>query len=570
MAPSSNEVDQKLSRSALVALVVGSMVGSGIFALPASFGRVTGVLGTMIAWVIAGTGMLMLAFVFQTLSRRRPDLDAGIYAYAKAGFGDYIGFASAAGYWTGCCLADVACLILIKATIGQFLPVFGDGTTAAAIASASLLVWCIHFLVLRGIKGAAALNTVATYAKIIPILLFIGVAFVVLDPGLISQNFWGTEQPSVAAVSEQVRNTMLLTVFVFVGVEGASVYSRYARDRSDIGFATIAGFLSVLCLLVLVTLLSYGVMTRQELTGLPTPSMAGVMEAMVGRWGAVFVSVALLISILGNYLSWSLLAAEVLHSAAVNRTMPSFLARVNAHQVPSRRALADELRHPGISSGHLVCRVCVYARLEDDERNDADPLFSGRGLRGQAGLARQLLPCRRTGPHGRRSTRGCRNAVRDRHDLRRRPEIPAAVVDTLRAGNVAVLSRQAREQGSNFQAVRGHHLCRGRACRLCRHLRADDRRDLDLKSCWSNGGGHDCPNRLRRADAGRMDCDPGGAAVACAIGRTGRIRPNVCRNHARCREYQMASNTKTKPTKHRYWRHRGGSHPHYGSRRIRT
>ena len=235
----------------------------------------------------------------------------------------------------GCCLADVACLILIKATIGQFFPVFGDGTTPVAIASASLLVWSIHFLVLRGIKGAATLNTIATYAKIIPILLFIGVAIVVLDPGLISQNFWGTEQPSVAAVSTQVRNTMLLTVFVFVGVEGASVYSRYARDRSDIGFATIAGFLSVLCLLVLVTLLSYGVMTRQELTGLPTPSMAGVMEAMVGRWGSIFVSVALLISILGNYLSWSLLAAEVLHSAAVSRTMPSFLARVNVLQVPT-------------------------------------------------------------------------------------------------------------------------------------------------------------------------------------------------------------------------------------------
>ncbi|WP_426608772.1 amino acid permease [Bradyrhizobium sp. McL0616] len=278
MAPSSNEVDQKLSRSALVALVVGSMVGSGIFALPAAFGRVTGVLGTLIAWVIAGTGMLMLAFVFQTLSRRRPDLDAGIYAYAKAGFGDYIGFASAAGYWIGCCLADVACLILIKATIGQFFPIFGDGTTPAAIASASVLLWGVHFLVLRGIKGAATLNTIATYAKIIPILVFIGVALLVLDPDLISQNFWGTVQPSVAAVSSQVRSTMLLTVFVFVGIEGASVYSRYARDRSDIGFATVTGFLSVLCLLVLVTLLSYGILTRQELTGLSTPSMAGVIH----------------------------------------------------------------------------------------------------------------------------------------------------------------------------------------------------------------------------------------------------------------------------------------------------
>ena len=334
MASSSNEADQKLSRTALIALVIGSMVGSGIFALPSSFGRATGALGAMIAWVIAGTGMLMLAFVFQTLSRRKPDLDAGIYAYAKAGFGEYIGFASAAGYWIGCCLADVACLILIKATIGQFFPIFGDGTTPTAIAAASMVLWSVHVLVLRGIKNAAALNTIATYAKIIPILIFIAVAVVTVDPQLFWQNFWGTEQPSVATISTQVRNTMLLTVFVFVGIEGASVYSRYAKDRSDIGIATVLGFLTVLSLLVLVTLLSYGVMPRQELGGLATPSMAGVMEAMVGRWGIIFISVALLISILGNYLSWSLLAAEVLHSAAINRTMPTFLASENKHQVP--------------------------------------------------------------------------------------------------------------------------------------------------------------------------------------------------------------------------------------------
>lgn len=333
MAPSPN--DPNLSRSALVALVIGSMVGSGIFALPAAFGRATGALGAILAWIIAGSGMLMLAFVFQTLSNRRPDLDSGIYAYAKAGFGEYIGFAAAVGYWIGCCLADVACLILIKATVGQFFPIFGDGTTPTAIVSASLLVWGVHFLVLRGVKGAAALNTIATYAKIIPILIFIVVAIFALDPRQYSQNFWGTEQQSVGAVTAQVRSTMLLTVFVFVGIEGASVYSRYAKDRSDVGIATIGGFLAVLSLLVLVTLLSYGIMPRQELAGLATPSMAGVMEAMVGRWGAVFISIALLISVLGNYLSWSLLAAEVVHSAAVSRTMPSIFARVNAHQVPA-------------------------------------------------------------------------------------------------------------------------------------------------------------------------------------------------------------------------------------------
>jgi arginine:ornithine antiporter/lysine permease len=127
---------------------------------------------------------------------------------------------------------------------------------------------------------------------------------------------------------------MLVTVFVFVGIEGASVYSRYAKDRNDVGIATILGFLGVLALLVLVTMLSYGILLRPELAALATPSMAGVLEAIVGPWGKIFISVGLLISVLGNYLSWSLLAAEILHSAAVNRTMPSFLAHENAKKVP--------------------------------------------------------------------------------------------------------------------------------------------------------------------------------------------------------------------------------------------
>jgi arginine:ornithine antiporter/lysine permease len=127
---------------------------------------------------------------------------------------------------------------------------------------------------------------------------------------------------------------MLVTVFVFVGIEGASVYSSHARNRDDVGVATVLGFLGVLCLLVLVTVFSYGILLRPELAALANPSMAGVMEAIVGPWGRIFVSVGLLISIAGNYLSWSLLAAEVLHSAARHHTMPSFLARENGNGVP--------------------------------------------------------------------------------------------------------------------------------------------------------------------------------------------------------------------------------------------
>ena len=200
----STSQDQKLSRGALIALVVGSMIGSGIFALPSAFGRSTGGLGALIAWAIAGIGMLMLAFVFQTLSRRKPDLDTGIYAYAKAGFGDYLGFVSAVGYWIGCCLADVACLVLIKATLGLFFPVFGDGTTVTAIVAASVLLWAVHFMVLRGVKEAAALNTIATVAKIVPIALFMVVAIAAFKADIFALNFWGGEEPQLQHVANQV------------------------------------------------------------------------------------------------------------------------------------------------------------------------------------------------------------------------------------------------------------------------------------------------------------------------------------------------------------------------------
>jgi len=310
------------------------MIGSGIFALPAAFARATGGFGALIAWLIAGIGMLMLAFVFQTLSQRRPDLDAGIYSYAKAGFGEYLGFNSAFGYWAGCCLADVACLILIKSTLGAFFPIFGDGTTPVALLSASLLLWGVHWLILRGVRQAAFLNTVATIAKIVPIFLFIVFVVIGFRSDVFALNFWGGEDHDLGSLFHQVRSTMLVTVFVFVGIEGASVYSRYAKRREDVGLATVLGFIGVLCLLVLITMLSYGVLLRTDLGNMRNPSMAGVLEAIVGPWGAVFISVGLLISVLGNYLSWSLLAAEVLYAAAKHGTMPAFLARENINKAP--------------------------------------------------------------------------------------------------------------------------------------------------------------------------------------------------------------------------------------------
>jgi arginine:ornithine antiporter/lysine permease len=136
---------------------------------------------------------------------------------------------------------------------------------------------------------------------------------------------------------------MLITVFVFVGIEGASIYSRYAKNPDDVGTATVLGFAGVLALLVLVTMLSYGILARPELASLRNPSMAGVLQAIVGPWGAVFISVGLIVSVSGAFLSWSLLAAEVLYSAAHTGTMPRFLARENARKVPANAVLLTNI-----------------------------------------------------------------------------------------------------------------------------------------------------------------------------------------------------------------------------------
>jgi arginine:ornithine antiporter / lysine permease len=326
---------QKLSRLALTGMVVGSMVGAGIFSLPRSFGEATGPFGAIIAWIIAVGGMYTLARVFQALAHRKPDLDAGVYAYAKAGFGDYPGFLSAFGYWIGSCLGNVSYWVLIKSTLGAFFPVFGAGNTVTAIIVASIGIWIFHFTILKGIQQAASLNTVVTIAKIVPILVFIVLLIGAFKADLFRANFFGGPQMNGSSLFDQVRATMLVTVFVFLGIEGASVYSRYARTRADVGSATLLGLLGVACLLVLVTLLPYAALPRADIANIHQPSMAGVLEAVVGHWGAVFVSIGLIISVLGAYLAWSLICAEVLFSAAKTRDMPRVFATQNENKVPA-------------------------------------------------------------------------------------------------------------------------------------------------------------------------------------------------------------------------------------------
>jgi arginine:ornithine antiporter / lysine permease len=335
----------KLTLPTLTALVVGGMVGAGVFSLPRRFAQETGVLGATLSWVIAGTGMLMLALVFQSLAVRKPALDSGVYAYAKAGFGEYLGFFSSFGYWASACFGNVTYWVLITSTIGLVAPAFGEGDTIPAAIVSSLGVWIFYILIRRGVQEAAAINRVVTVAKLVPIGVFIAICLFVLDPQVLADN---VRASAIGSLGDQVRNTMLATVFVFLGVEGASVYSRHAKRREDVGRATVLGFLGVLAVFASVTIVSYGVLPYQEIAQLQQPSMAGVLESAVGPWGAWFVSIGLVISVLGAYLAWSLMSAEVLFVAAKDNDMPRFLARSVGNDVPSAALLMSTVVVQGL------------------------------------------------------------------------------------------------------------------------------------------------------------------------------------------------------------------------------
>ena len=317
----------------LVALIIGSTVGAGIFSLPQNIASFAGPGAMLIGWLVAGIGMLSVAFVFQILARRKPHLDSGVYSYVRAGLGDFIGFTSGWGYWLGSVMAQVGYATLFFNTLGHYLPLFdADHHWTSAIA-VSLLSWGIFAVLARGIKQAAFMNLITTIAKIVPILAFVVlIAFLGFSWDKFTLDFWG--HAAEASVFEQVQGIMLFTVWVFIGVEGASVYSKQAAKRTDVGHATVIGFFSVLALLVSVSTLSFGVMTKEELAALPDNSMASVLTEVIGPWGGALVSIGLCLSVLGAYVSWQMLCAEPIVMMAIDGLIPRRIGTINVAGAP--------------------------------------------------------------------------------------------------------------------------------------------------------------------------------------------------------------------------------------------
>ncbi len=325
----------------LISLIVGSCIGAGIFALPQNIATVASPGAALIGWTITGLGMLCIAYVFQALNLRKPHLDSGVYAYARAGLGDFIGFASAWGYWLGTIIAQVGYATLFFASLGYFVPIFDGSQPLIQAFAVSALTWTIFLVLSRGVRQAAILNVIATVAKVLPILAFLVlVAFLGFNLDVFTADFWGTHPTfgenadESRSLLDQVRNMMLFTVWAFIGVEGASTYSKRARHRRDVSLATFIGFILVFLLLTSVSFLSYGVVSREELAAMGDNSMGAVLAEVVGPWGAGLISIGLCISVLGAYVSWQMLCAEPITLMAQDRLMPAALGRTNAMGAP--------------------------------------------------------------------------------------------------------------------------------------------------------------------------------------------------------------------------------------------
>lgn len=284
----------------------------------------------ILSWLITAAGMLLLVFTFKRLADLRPDLNAGIYQYSAEGFGPFMGFNMAWGYWLCTAFANVAYAVMLNDTVGAFFPELlkhGWPTLVFGI----VLIWLYYFIVASGMKTAKVLTIVLSVVKIAAIVLII----LLLGLNFRYDVFRLVDFTDASGLLEQVKSTMLVTLWCFIGIEGASMMSGRARRSKDVGIATVAGFLAAWVLYFLVSVFCYGVMSRGQLAGLEDPSVAYCLREVIGSWAYWLVILSVIISLGGGWVAWTLVCAEVPYAAARVKIFPRSFLRLNSHQMPA-------------------------------------------------------------------------------------------------------------------------------------------------------------------------------------------------------------------------------------------
>lgn len=315
-----HQLKRKLGLWMAIALVVGNMIGSGIFLLPASLAGAAGPI-SIVSWLITGVGAMLLALVFANLGRAYPRT-GGPYAYAREAFGDFVGFQTAWGYWIAVWAGNAAIAV---AFVG-YLAVFWPGLIASPALAATVAIgtiWLLTIVNILGVRQGGVVQLVTTVLKFVPLVL-VGIAgLFFFNPDNFApfapQGIWGGISAGTA-----------LTLWAFIGLESATVPAEEVSDAErTIPRATVIGTLITTLVYILTTVAIMGVIPTAALAGSTSPFADAAAVIFGGRWAAQAIAVVAMISAFGCLNGWILLQARVPLAAAHDGLFPRRFAQLH-------------------------------------------------------------------------------------------------------------------------------------------------------------------------------------------------------------------------------------------------
>ncbi len=308
------------------ALVVGNMIGSGVFLLPSSLARYGGI--SIVGWLVSAGGAVCLALVFAWLGAALPRL-GGPYAYAREGFGDFGGFWVAWAYWISVWTTNAALAVAFVSYSTVFLPALGTSGMAGAVAAIGTL-WLLTGVNLMGVRQAGRVQLATTVLKLLPLVAVALFGFFAFRP----QHFVPFN-PSGDSPLGAVMATVTLTLWAFLGLESGTVPAGDVRDPSrTIPRATLLGTLIAAAVYIITTVAVMGIIAPADLVESTAP-FADAAAVIWGGWGRGLIAAGAAVSCFGALNGWVLISGQVPRAAALDHLLPRPLHRLNARGTPA-------------------------------------------------------------------------------------------------------------------------------------------------------------------------------------------------------------------------------------------
>ena len=322
---SDDSTKNKLGIWMSTSLVVGNMVGSGVFLLPASLAFYGGI--SIFGWIFSSLGAFFLAIVFSTLSREIPKA-GGPYAYARVGYGDFVGFLVVWTYWISIWCGNAAITVALISYLSVFIPILSE-SNLFAILSGLGIIWLLTFVNALGIRKGGSLQLLTTVLKIIPLLLIpIG--------GLLFFN-WDNFLPlniSTESDFSAITSTATLTLWAFLGLESATIPSGSTKNpEKTIPRATKIGTIVAALIYIVSTMSVMGIVSPEILQTSNAP-FADAAKVIWGETGNLLVAGAAVISTFGALNGWILIQGQITHATASDNLFPKVFLKVSKNGTP--------------------------------------------------------------------------------------------------------------------------------------------------------------------------------------------------------------------------------------------